>query len=255
MDAGSSTSRASSVTRSPPPTPPLPQAGGLESGPSSGRASTSNPDSPGAPVRRNGNTKADTEVHSTSRRVLELPRRRSHRPPASTPGQQPDECSGSDTSPVRLRNSRKAFRTILSSSSQSSDQSEDETPRNAASSKAQNQAVPLPRLNGVSRNVRRIESRDLARTPPPRRSPSGSSRRAHSDGRSATASNPRRHAGSESEEELNVGPEASQSGHTEVIPKASFARGRRLLAPDDDDIPMATVLMRGEAHFIDQRRQ
>ncbi|KAH9853779.1 hypothetical protein C2E23DRAFT_884436 [Lenzites betulinus] len=47
----------------------------------------------------------------------------------------------------------------------------------------------------------------------------------------------------------------SPGGHTVVIPKAEFARGRRLLAPNDQDVPFATILMRGDAHFIDQRRK
>ncbi|KAI0771857.1 hypothetical protein BD413DRAFT_46832 [Trametes elegans] len=45
------------------------------------------------------------------------------------------------------------------------------------------------------------------------------------------------------------------AGHTVVIPKAEYARGRRLLAPGNQDLPLATVLMRGDAHFIDQRRK
>ncbi|KAI0370285.1 hypothetical protein BV20DRAFT_1113275 [Pilatotrama ljubarskyi] len=47
----------------------------------------------------------------------------------------------------------------------------------------------------------------------------------------------------------------SPAGHTVVIPKADFARGRRLLTPRDQDIPFATILMRGDAHFIDQRQK
>ena len=67
-------------------------------------------------------------------------------------------------------------------------------------------------------------------------------------------------ATSSSEDEQDAGDQASlwsstPSGHTVVIPKADFARGRRLLVPADPGYPITTVLMRGEAHFIDQQRK
>ncbi|KAI0829442.1 hypothetical protein BC628DRAFT_1417164 [Trametes gibbosa] len=62
---------------------------------------------------------------------------------------------------------------------------------------------------------------------------------------------------SESEQDGHDVPGRSRpaAGHTVTIPKSEFARGRRLLAPNDQDVPLATVLMRGDAHFIDQRRK
>ena len=50
-------------------------------------------------------------------------------------------------------------------------------------------------------------------------------------------------------------PSGRIPGHTVVIPKADYARGRRLLAPANPAIPFTTILMRGEAHFVDQRRK
>ncbi|KAI0356647.1 hypothetical protein OH77DRAFT_1423598 [Trametes cingulata] len=58
-------------------------------------------------------------------------------------------------------------------------------------------------------------------------------------------------------EEDQQGPmdQAGSAGRTVVIPKAEFARGRRLLTPRNQDIPLTTILMRGDAHFIDQRQK
>jgi len=42
--------------------------------------------------------------------------------------------------------------------------------------------------------------------------------------------------------------------HEVSIPKAEFARARRLLASIDQGIPYATIAMRGDASFIDRRR-
>ncbi|KAH9938391.1 uncharacterized protein B0H18DRAFT_13198 [Fomitopsis serialis] len=42
--------------------------------------------------------------------------------------------------------------------------------------------------------------------------------------------------------------------HVVAIPKAEFARARRLIAPIDQGIPYATITMRGDGSFIDRRR-
>ncbi|KAI0650011.1 hypothetical protein C8Q79DRAFT_941915 [Trametes meyenii] len=65
-------------------------------------------------------------------------------------------------------------------------------------------------------------------------------------------------AGSDDDPEkgqCDLAAQMSPDGHTVVIPKAEFARARRLLAPKDQHLPLTTILMRGDAHFIDQRRK
>ncbi|KAJ8501439.1 hypothetical protein ONZ51_g606 [Trametes cubensis] len=57
------------------------------------------------------------------------------------------------------------------------------------------------------------------------------------------------------EGEHELGVQKGPAGQTVVIPKSEFARGRRLLASRDQVIPLATILMRGDAHFVDQRRK
>lgn len=42
---------------------------------------------------------------------------------------------------------------------------------------------------------------------------------------------------------------------TICVPKADFAKGRRVLLPKNKALPMAAVYMRGDAQFIDQRRR
>ncbi len=61
-------------------------------------------------------------------------------------------------------------------------------------------------------------------------------------------------SGSDQDESDPAGQQ-NPTGHTVVIPKAGYARGRRLLAPRNQDLPFTTILMRGDAHFIDQRRK
>ncbi|KAI0676855.1 hypothetical protein C8Q78DRAFT_50626 [Trametes maxima] len=57
------------------------------------------------------------------------------------------------------------------------------------------------------------------------------------------------------EDQPDLTAQVNPDGHTVVIPKAEYARGRRLLAPKDQDLPLTTILMRGDVHFIDQRRK
>lgn len=62
--------------------------------------------------------------------------------------------------------------------------------------------------------------------------------------------------GSDSDQdEPDPAGQENPTGHTVVIPKAGYARGRRLLAPRNQDLPFTTILMRGDAHFVDQRRK
>ncbi|KAH9894261.1 hypothetical protein C8Q73DRAFT_790821 [Cubamyces lactineus] len=87
------------------------------------------------------------------------------------------------------------------------------------------------------------------------------SSRSSSTSQSGRAARPRTssssvHVVSETDEgENELGVQKGPTGHPVVIPKSEFARGRRLLAPRDQVLPLATILMRGDAHFIDQRRK
>ncbi|KAI0637798.1 hypothetical protein C8Q77DRAFT_1087928 [Trametes polyzona] len=82
----------------------------------------------------------------------------------------------------------------------------------------------------------------------------GRAQHAHSSRRVPTRSGADIDSDSEQDEREATG-QTTHSGHTVVIPKAEFARGRRLLAPRNQDLPYTTILMRGDAHFIDQRRK
>ncbi|KAI0334774.1 hypothetical protein GY45DRAFT_1044110 [Cubamyces sp. BRFM 1775] len=112
--------------------------------------------------------------------------------------------------------------------------------------------IPSPRMAAASRQRRQ--------GPKPRGGHSSSSRSASlsQSGRAARPKTPNSSAHVENgsdESEHELGVQKGPAGHTVVIPKSEFARGRRLLAPGDQVLPLATILMRGDAHFIDQRRK
>ncbi|TFK93863.1 hypothetical protein K466DRAFT_47608 [Polyporus arcularius HHB13444] len=134
--------------------------------------------------------------------------------------------------------------------SRGSDQSEEGTDGNGNCSSVS--GLRLPRSNTASsRNPRmgRSNTRVVLQT-----------------GRNASDSSRARRSESGLSGETDVSPEDDPevdrqrptdptSGHTVVIPKADYARGRRLLAPMNPSNPLTTILMRGEAHFVDQRRK
>ncbi|KAL7282112.1 hypothetical protein ACG7TL_003581 [Trametes sanguinea] len=113
--------------------------------------------------------------------------------------------------------------------------------------------MPLPRASVPSRHQFRGRSGGSASHSYRKRDTSSGpskvshQRRPSSSGRAASESD-------ESERE-QLREQKGPAGHTVVIPKSEFARGRRLLAPGNQDFPIATILMRGDAHFIDQRRK
>ncbi|KAM5535634.1 hypothetical protein V8D89_010621 [Ganoderma adspersum] len=112
------------------------------------------------------------------------------------------------------------------------------------------------RSSTASCNLRKAQPSGSERVPQHRRG--ASDRPIRSPRRSASPASGA--ATSSSEDEQDAGDQASllsstSSGHMVVIPKADFARGRRLLVPADPDYPITTILMRGEAHFIDQQRK
>ena len=200
-------------------------------------------------LRQDGDVSANEQARTTYR-VPELPYRRSKRTHAPKPGQYPGSRCGSRSPPVHRLYGKKTVQTMLSSSSSSSGQSEEEAGSNVIADKIQNPT--LPRSSTISH---RVGSSGSGRALESKHKPSEYSRQPRSTGGSAPTSNPSSRNPQSSSEEDDRDPRATLSGHTIVIPRALYARGRRLLAPEDRNHLLASILMRGETHFIDRRRR
>lgn len=106
------------------------------------------------------------------------------------------------------------------------------------------------------RSHRRARVRAPVRGPQSRRNASPEPSRHSNPARRAPSRSISEDMGSDSDQdEPDSAGQENPTGHTVVIPKAGYARGRRLLAPRNQDLPLTTILMRGDAHFIDQRRK
>ena len=254
MDVNEPSSRDSSVAPPLPPTIPIldllhPQ---MEPESASGRLDLEASSSSG--VSRQNSPAAEYGQSDSSPRVAPKFPGRARRP--STPEEPPNGRARSSSPPDRTFRRRAAREIVLSSSSQSGhDQSSDEdsdaeAPRSAVRHGVSKAPHPLPRSNTTSRNLPRVESRNSDGAPSPMRRASDCSRQSYSAARSAPVPNPSRNAGTSSEHS-----ESTFAGHTIAFPMGSFARGRRLLVPENRGVPMSTVLMCGEVHFIDQRKR
>ena len=153
--------------------------------------------------------------------------------------------TGAERNPQPRRTSRRK----LSRHVQSSDLSEDDSD-GGAWNKVQKPTAAPPQSSVASRNLRRDRSSGITSAAQNIRGPPRLARRSVSESSRTTDSS----SDEQSEDDQALAP-ATASGHTVVIPKRKYARGRRLLAPANPDRPFTTILMRGEAHFVDQRRK
>ncbi|KAH9943062.1 uncharacterized protein BXZ73DRAFT_74110 [Epithele typhae] len=182
------------------------------------------------------------------RRVTGLPRGRTRRLAAPAQSSSSNDRAESDNRAGRATEPQCArTRNVILSS----DDSQDENDRGATrTSQPRRRPMPAP---ASSRRDRRVGAGDTTVAASGTRTASGSTRRPRSRRRSASASGSNGTIDLSSDDEL--GEAASNEGHLVVIPKADHARARRLLAPSDPDIPLIAVTMRGEVHFVDQRRR
>ncbi|KAI0721875.1 hypothetical protein C8T65DRAFT_629499 [Cerioporus squamosus] len=192
---------------------------------------------------------------STSYRDRALPRMNNCRPQDQVVGNSANRTRAETIVPPRPVGRRPPMHDIQpgpSHSSESSDQSEDGADTNGHLESVQRPKLRMQRSDTASsRNLHigRSNTTGVLRT---RRnaSDSGGARRPESEMNGGTDVSPE-----DDSEADHQRPSNPTSGHTVVIPKADYARGRRLLAPTNPDNPLTTILMRGEAHFVDQRRK
>ena len=262
MDAGGSSSRGSSVTRDTPPGPSIRAVPGPQMdpqpGPSSRPPEELEPERSWFYSQPSRNVAAGAQGSTPRGRGPPLPRRQPVRSSAPTPAGRPGSRLGTDGPPPSALSRRKTTVIELSSSSDSSDRSEEEDADGTAGTHKVQKApqLPLPRSDAVPRNVRRVGlSTSTGLSLSSRPAPSDTSRERRSAGRSARTSNPARNTRSSPDGREDRVPEAASLGYTVRIPKPDFARARRLLVPNARSKPMAAILMRGEAYFIDQRRK
>ncbi len=261
MEDGHQSSRESSVARSLPPQPTHHVLPGLPFLPQtydtsslfSQQSSTSIPCPYRTGVHGETISSRSERERSTPPRVPVLPSRTSYRTLNEALENSSNRTATDSMHPLRRASRQKASQHV-----QSSDHSEDDSDGEPTNKVRVSQETP-PRSKVASHNLRRNRS--------------GGTIERHQDGRIASAASSharprlvRRSAvsetsdrnGSRQAEELEdeqVSASATTSGHTVVIPKAEYARGRRLLAPSSPNHPLTTILMRGEAHFVDQQQK
>ncbi|EJF62978.1 hypothetical protein DICSQDRAFT_168644 [Dichomitus squalens LYAD-421 SS1] len=262
MEAGHPSSRESSLARSIPPQKSTHAVTGLPFLPQTYDTSDlvlQQPSAPASGTTRTGaspsNSSSTSERdNSPPRRAPELPRRRIDRP--SRNGEDSDGSIDGESPPVQSLSRRRPVEASKPSTGQGIYLSEDDSDINSGSKVQKPTAAHRQqRSSAGSRTLRKVQP--------------GSSVKAALQRRRSAPDRPRRSARrstSHASEEVNYSsldedddesPASSSAtlGHTLVIPKADYARGRRLLVPASLDSPITTVLMRGEAHFIDQRRK
>ncbi|PIL36763.1 hypothetical protein GSI_00453 [Ganoderma sinense ZZ0214-1] len=191
-----------------------------------------------------------------SRRPADTPRRRPHQR-LDHDAEQSDENERAESAVFRPHRRLQAVDGVQLGAGNSIDLSENGSDFDVRD-KVQKPAVShrQQRSSRASTNLRKAQPSGSGRVPQHRRG--ASDRPIRSTRRSASPASGV--ATSSSEDAQDTGHQASLSsstspGHTVVIPKADFARGRRLLVPADPDYPITAILMRGEAHFIDQPRK
>ena len=260
MEAGRPSSRESSLVRSIPPQPATRTVAGLPFLPHTYDASDLAYRQQPAPASGNTRTGASPSNsssgsqrdHSSPRRMLRLPRRRPRRQPVRD-GEDSDESTDAESSPVRPLGRRRPVEVSNLNTRQGICPSEDGSDVNS-DSKVQKPTVPhrQQRSNAGTRSLRKVQPSSSAKAALQHRRtasdrPPRSARRSTSHASDEASQN-------EGDDELPASS-STTSGHTVVIPKADYARGRRLLVPASLHSPITTVLMRGDAHFIDRQRK
>ncbi len=262
-------SRASSLTRSAPPQEATRGVAGLPFLPQTYDTSglvSHQPSAPASGSSRSGAGRSSdsstsqrdhpSREHLSSRRPADLPHRRPHRR-LDQDSEESDEDERAERPFLRPRRRRRAVDGVQPGTGKDINLSENDSHFDVRD-KVQNPTAShrQQRSSTSSRNLREAQPSGSGRVPHHRRG--ASDRPIRSARRSASPASGV--ATSSSEDELDAGHQAplssaTSSAHTVVIPKADFARGRRLLVPADPDYPITTILMRGEAHFIDQQRK
>ncbi|KAI0751348.1 hypothetical protein C8Q80DRAFT_1156838 [Daedaleopsis nitida] len=247
MGNGRLSSRESSEDRAFPQQPSLHVLPGLPCLPRS--YDTSSLTSQGSSASAPGPSRTDSlpsrteHGRSTPSRGSPLPHRKPYQPKQAL---ETSRVVTPDSSPPPRRLGRRRLITNV----HSGDLSEDDSDVNTGHKVGKPQAPP-PRSGEGSRNLHRDYSDGT-------RAPRFSNRAADKSRRPRSTFESSRSTGSSSEDEdanEHAATSAIASGHTVVIPKASYARGRRLLAPANHGQPLTTILMRGEAHFVDRKRR
>ncbi|KAI1792921.1 hypothetical protein LXA43DRAFT_1003819 [Ganoderma leucocontextum] len=265
MEADHPSSRESSLARTAPPQEPTRVVAGLPFLPhtydTSGLVSHQLPALASGSSRSGAGPSSDSSTSQrdrpsrerlSSRRMAELPRRRPHLR-LDQNAEESDENERAESPLFRPLGRRRAAESVQPGTRKGIYLSENDSDFDVRD-KVQKPAVShrQQRSSTASRNLREAQPSGSRTSPQHRRG--ASDRPVRSTRRSASPACGVANSSSEDADQASLSSSAS-SGHTIVIPKADFARGRRLLVPADPDYPITTLLMRGEAHFIDQRRK